>query len=51
MLILKQTEGGDDGGLRDICPMYQDLMVALAQVHLGEEAAARHPGGEIHHIG
>ncbi len=45
---LIQAERRDDGG--DIPGMHGDLMVALAQIHLAENAASGHLRRKVHHI-
>ncbi len=47
---LVQAERRDDGGLGDIPGMHGDLMVALAQIHLAEDAASGHLRHKVHHI-
>ena len=37
---LEETEGGDDGCLRDVLWGHRDLMVPSYQVYLGEDAFA-----------
>jgi hypothetical protein len=47
---LVQAERRDDGRLGDIPGLHGDLMVALAQIQLGEDAASGHLCREVHHI-
>ncbi len=47
---LVQAEGGDDGGLGNVPGMHGDLVVALAEIHLAEDAASGHLCRKVHHI-
>ena len=47
----EEAKGRDDGGLRDVGGVHRDLMVALPEVDLGEDASALQSGHEVHHVG
>jgi hypothetical protein len=47
---LVQAERRDYGSLSDISGMHGDLMLALAQIHLAEDAASGHLRRKVHHI-
>ncbi len=47
---LVQAKWRDDGGLGNSPGMHGDLMVALEQIHLAEDAASGHLCRKVHHI-
>jgi hypothetical protein len=47
---LVQAKRRDDGSLGNIPGVHGDLMVALAQIHLAEDAASGHLCRKVHHI-